>query len=85
MVQAGGGVMVWGMFLGTPFVPTECRLNVTAYLNIAADHVRSFMTTVYPFSDGSYSQQDNTPCHKVILLILSNWFLEHKNKFTVLQ
>ena len=44
MVQAGvGGVMVWGIFswhtLG-PLVPTEHRLNATAYLSIVADHVR---------------------------------------------
>ena len=40
------------------------------------------MTTVYPFSDG-YFQQDNTPCHKA--QIISNWFLEHDNEFIVLQ
>ncbi len=50
-VQAGvEGVMVWGIFswhtLG-PLVPTEHRLNATAYLNIVADHVHPFMTTVY--------------------------------------
>ncbi len=58
-----GGVMVWGIFswhtLG-PLVPIEHRLNATAYLNIVADHVRPFMTTVYPSSDG-YFQQDNAP------------------------
>jgi len=41
MVQAGvEGVMVWGIFswhtLG-PLVPTEHRLNTTAYLIIIAD------------------------------------------------
>ncbi len=50
MVQAGGGVMVWGIFswhtLG-PLVPIEHRLNATAYLSIVADHVHPFMTTVY--------------------------------------
>jgi len=40
------------------------------------------MTTVYPSSDG-YFQQDNVPCHKAH--IISNWFLEHDNEFTVLQ
>ncbi len=49
-VQAGGGVMVWGIFswhtLG-PLVPIEHRLNATAYLSIVADHVHLFMTTVY--------------------------------------
>ena len=85
-VQAGGGgVMVLGMFswhnLGL-LVPTEHCLNAAAYLSIAADHVRPFMTTVYPSSDG-YFQQDNAPWHKAH--IISNWFLEHDNEFTVLQ
>ncbi len=60
-VQAGGGVMVWGIFswhtLG-PLEQIEHRLNTTAYLSIVADHVHPFMTTVYPSSDG-YFQQDN--------------------------
>ncbi len=85
-VQAGGGgVMVWGIFswhtLG-PLVPIEHSLNATAYLSIVADHVHPFMTTVYPSSDG-YFQQDNTPCHKV--QIMSDWFLEHDNGFTLLK
>ncbi|KAK0132051.1 Transposable element Tcb1 transposase [Merluccius polli] len=41
------------------------------------------MTTVYPSSDG-YFQQDNAPsCHKA--RIISDWFLEHDNEFTVLK
>ncbi len=85
MVQAaGGGVMVWGIFswhnLG-PLVPIEHRLNATAYLSIVADHVHPFMTTVYPSSDG-YFQQDNAPRHKA--QIISDWFLEHDNEFTLL-
>ncbi len=59
MVQAAGGVMVWGIFswqtLG-PLVPIEHRLNVTAYLSIVADHVHPFMTTVYPSSDAASSR-----------------------------
>ncbi|MDF4304838.1 transposase [Vibrio parahaemolyticus] len=82
---AAGGVMVWGIFswhtLG-PLVPTEHGLNTTAYLSIVAERVHPFMTTVYPSSDG-YFQQDNAPCHKA--QIISNWFLEHDNEFTVLQ
>ncbi len=85
-VQAGGGgVMVWGMFswhtLGI-LVPIEHRLNATAYLSIVTDHVHPFMTTVYPSSDG-YFQQDNAPCHKAE--IISDWFLEHDNEFTLLK
>uniref|UniRef100_A0A3B4Z7B4 Transposase Tc1-like domain-containing protein n=1 Tax=Stegastes partitus TaxID=144197 RepID=A0A3B4Z7B4_9TELE len=85
-VQAGGGgVMVWGIFswhtLG-PLVPIEHRVNATVYLSIVAGHVHPFMTTVYPSIDG-YFQQDNAPCHKAP--IISDWFLEHDNEFTVLQ
>ncbi len=88
MVQAGaagGGVMVWGIFslhtLG-PLVSIEHRLNATASLSIVADHVCPFMTTVYPSSDG-YFQQDKAPCHKA--QIISDWFLEHDNEFTLLK
>ncbi len=85
-VQAGGGgVMVWEIFswhtLG-PLVPIEHRLNATSYLSIVADHVHPFMTTVNPSSDG-YFQQDNAPCHKA--QIISDWFLEHNNEFTLLK
>ncbi len=73
----GGGVMVWG-----PLVPIEHRLNTTAYLSIVAEHVHPFMTTVYPYSDG-YFQQDNAPCHKA--QIISDWFLEHDNEFILLK
>ncbi len=86
MVQAGGGgVMVWGIFYWDtldPLVPIEHRLNATAYLSIVAGHVHPFMTTVYTSSDG-YFQQDNAPRHKA--QILSDWFLEHDNEFTLLK
>ncbi len=82
---AAGGVMVWGIFswqtLG-PLVPIEHRLNATAYLSIVADHSHHFMITVYPSSDG-YFQQDNAPCHKA--QIISDWFLEHDNEFTLFK
>ncbi len=83
MVQ-GGGVM-WGIFswhtLGT-LVPIEHCLNATVYLSIVADLVHPFMTTVYPFSDG-YFLQDNVPCHKA--QIISDCFLEHDNELTLLK
>jgi len=53
-----------------------------AYLRIVFDHAHPFMATMYPFSDG-YFQQDNGPCHKA--RIISNWFPEHDNEFTVLK
>ncbi len=64
------------------FVPIEHRLNATAYLSIVADCVHPFMTTVYPSSDG-YFQQDKAPCHKA--QIISDYFLEHNNEFTLLK
>ncbi len=85
-VQASGDdVMVWRTFswhtLG-PLVPIEHRLNATAYLSIVTDHVHPSMTTVYPSSDG-YFQQDNASCHKA--QIISDWFLENDNEFTLLK
>ncbi len=77
--------MVWGIFswhTSGPLVPIEHCLNATAYMGIVADLVHPFMTTVYPSSDG-YFQQDNAPCHKA--QIISDWFLEHDNEFTLLK
>ncbi len=76
---AGGGLMVWGIYswhtLG-PLVPIEHYLNTVAYLSVVADHVHPFMITVY-------FQQYNAPCHKA--QIISDWFLEHDNEFTLLK
>ncbi len=56
-VQAGGcGIMVWGDIFLAHLVPIEHRLNATAYMNIVADHVHPFMTTVYPSSDATSSR-----------------------------
>ncbi len=84
-VQAGGGgVMVGGIFywhtLGS-LVAIEHRLNGTDYLSTVSDHVHPFMTTVYHLL--MYFQQDNAPCHKA--QIISDWFLEHDNEFTLLK
>ncbi len=65
-----------------PLVPIEHHLNTTAYLSIVADHVHPFITTVN-LSSGGYFQQDNAPCHKA--QIISDWFLEHDNEFTLLK
>ncbi len=84
MVQAAAGVMVWGIFswhtLGS-LVPIEHCLNATVYRSIVAYHVHPFMTTVYHLL--MYFQQDNAPCHKA--QIISDWFLEHDNEFTLLK
>ncbi len=86
MVQAAGGdVMVWGVFswhTSCSLVPIGHRLNATVYLSIVTDHVHLFMITVHLSSDG-YFQQDNAPCHKT--QIISDWFLEHDNEFTLLK
>jgi len=66
----------------SPLVPIGHRLNAMAYLSIVSDHVHPFIASMYPSSDG-YFQQDNAPCHKA--RIISNWFLEHVNEFTVLK
>ncbi len=85
-VQAGGGgVMVKGTFSWHTLVPLlqiEHLLNTTAYLSIVAGHVRPFLTTVYPSSDG-YIQQNNAPCHKA--QIIWDWFIEHDNELTLLK
>ncbi len=78
MVQAVGGVMVWGIFswhtLG-PLVLIEHRLNATAYLSIVADHVHPFMTSVYPSSD-DYFWQDNAPLQSDFAAVGTNcWFV----------
>ncbi len=75
-VQAGDGVMVWGIYswhtLG-PLVPIEHRLNATAYLSIVADHVHPFMAT------------SSRIIHRHKAQIISEWFLEHDNEFTLLK
>ncbi len=75
--------MVWGVFswhtLGL-LVPIKHCLNTTVYLSIV-EHVHPFMTTVYHLL--MYFQQDNAPCHKA--QIISDWFLEHENEFTLLK
>ncbi len=59
----------------------EHRLNTTVYLSIVSDHVHPFTTTVYHLL--MYFQQDNASCHKD--QIISDWFLEHENEFTLLK
>ncbi len=84
-VQAGGGVMVWGIYswhtLG-PLVPIEYCLNATADLSIVAWPCPSLMTTVYLIF-WCYFQQDNASCHKAQIIL--DWFLEHDNEFTLLK
>ncbi|KAK3547699.1 hypothetical protein QTP86_027744, partial [Hemibagrus guttatus] len=65
--QAGGGsVMLWAMFcwetLG-PAIHVDVTLTRITFLSIVADHVHSFMETIFPVGCGLF-QQDNAPCHK---------------------
>ncbi len=73
------GIFPWHTL--SPSVPIEHRLNATAYLSIVADHVHPFMTTVHPSSD-DYSSRI-MQCHKA--QIISDWFLERDNEFTLLK
>ncbi len=85
LVQAAaGGVMrVFSLHTLCLLVPIGHHLNTTVVsLSIFADHVHLFMTTVYPYCDGNF-QQDNAAGHKS--QIISNWFLEHDNGFTLLK
>ncbi|GBO33401.1 hypothetical protein AVEN_39671-1 [Araneus ventricosus] len=63
LLAGGGGIMVWGMFfwstLGT-LIFVDTTLYITAYLNIVANHVHSFMVIMFPYGDGHF-QQDRTP------------------------
>ncbi len=66
-----------------PLVPIEHCLNATAYLSIVADNVLPLYDYSVPPSSDGYFQQDNAPCHKA--QIISDWFLEHDNEFTILK
>lgn len=48
------------------------HLNTTVYFSVVADHIQSFMTTVYPFYDDSF-HQDNSACHKVKIKSPEYW------------
>ncbi len=78
-----GGVMVWGIFswhtLG-PLVPIEHRLNATPEYCCWPCPIPLWLQCNQS-SDGYF--QDNSPCHKA--QIISDWFLEHDNEFTLLK
>ncbi len=78
------GVMGWGIFswhtLG-PLGPIQHCLNTTAYLSIvAAMSIPLWLQCTHLLM---YFQQDNAACHKA--QIISDWFLEHDNEFTLLK
>ncbi len=82
-VQAGGGgVIVWGIFswhtLG-PLVPIDHRLNATAYLSVEYCWP---CPSLYDYSVPIFWCYF-APCYKA--QIISDWFLEHDNEFTLLK
>ncbi|GFU51197.1 transposable element Tc1 transposase [Trichonephila clavipes] len=62
----GGSIMLWRTFswafLGHVVV-VEQTMNATGYLNIIADQLHPYMTSVSRAGNGMF-QQDNAPCHK---------------------
>ncbi len=85
MVQAGGGGMMQGIIswhtLG-PLCTNWASFKPYSLPEYCCWPCRLFMTTVHPSSD-DYFQQDNASCHKA--QIISDWFLEHDNEFTLLK
>ncbi len=72
-VQAGGGDIFLAHFgpLKRQSLPEYCCWPCPSLYDYSI-----------PSSDG-YFQQDNAPCHKA--QIISDWFLEHDNEFTLLK
>ncbi|KAK3553900.1 hypothetical protein QTP70_012922 [Hemibagrus guttatus] len=64
--------------LGSCHIHVDVTLTRTTYLSIVADHVHTFMETVFPDGCGLF-QRDNAPCHKAKML--QEWFDEHNNEF----
>ena len=56
-------MIIWEMFCLGSAIHVDVTLTCTTYLSIAADHVHSFMETVFPDGCGLF-QQDNAPCKK---------------------
>ncbi|GFU03065.1 transposable element Tc1 transposase [Trichonephila clavipes] len=73
----GGGIMLWGTFswasLGLVVV-VEQTMNATGYLNIIADQLHPYMTSVFPAGNGMF-EQENAPCYKAKIVL--EWFQEH--------
>ncbi len=84
MVQAGG-VIVWGIFSWHTLGPLEHRWALFKSHSIP-EYCCWPCTSLYDYSVPSsddYIQQDTAPCHKA--QIISDWFLEHDNEFTLLK
>ncbi len=82
---AGGGVMVWGIFFLAHFGPLSTNWalfkphSLPEYCCWPCPSLYDYSVTIF----WCYFQQDNAPCHKA--QIISDWFLEHDNEFTLLK
>ena len=74
---SGGRVMLWAMFcwetLG-PAIHVDATLTDNTYQSFGADHVHSFMETVFPDGCGLFQQSKNW----------QEWFEEHNKEFEVM-
>ncbi len=52
------------VLLKNPAIHVDINLTCDTYINIVADQVNPFMTTVFPGGSGVF-RQDNAPCHTV--------------------
>ncbi len=84
-IQAGcGGVWCGGYFLGTlgPLSTNWAsfkRHSLPEYCCWPCPSLYDYSVSIF----WCYFQQDNAPCHKA--QIISDWFLEHDNEFTLLK
>ncbi len=84
-VQAGGGVMVWGIFSWHTLGPFSTNWASFKHHSLP-EYCCWPCPSLYDYSVPifwCYFQQDNAACHKA--QIISDWFLEHDNEFTLLK
>ncbi len=82
-VQAGGGgVMVWGIYYWHTLHPLV-QIWASFKCHSLPEYCCWSCPSLYSVSSDGYFQQDNAPCHKT--QIISDWFLEHDNDFTLLK
>ncbi len=78
----GGGVMVWGIYflgtLNTNWALFKCH-SLPEYCCWPCSSLYDYSVPIF----WCYFQQDTAPCHKA--QIISDWFLEHDNKLTLLK
>ena len=60
----------------------EQTLHAAEYLNIIADQLHPYMTSVFPAGNGMF-QQDIASCHKAGIVL--EWFQEHDVEFQLMS